>query len=547
MKNIFSIPDIKIGHHSTPAEKKKAMDNLEHFLQNYIPLRSPDDNHHINEHLHQSLIELLSSHQTIDSIAELTLELCTSYLHHEIADYQVKNLDIDTLLSINSNEIMKVFDNRIITQSNYREELKDFLILSYYYNQNSCNLTLSQVSKVLDKKKEFSLNDKADKAGETDKVDKADKTNKTNATNAFDPIKTIYQKLSDIYRVQRKSKESFLLPFVNYKINKDKNIGIDICNLYDVEILLSLINSSTPAKNIFIKLMDSSEYNFKINSFLTLFKDLSLNENSRIDILDILKSEIESQNFISKKRVYIYNQFLLERITNLNLINLLSDLSNLNEFMKPYLYKLYELSSLPLLNLRLKILSYIIDIPRTAFEDCPMLIDDLLSYLKEFLQHHLVCTLPILSLVFEHLLQLSSWKESSNESIGNNFFDKLIKDQSFNFFEINSDHVPFPDKYKMPEFNIDSKKNKMEREKEYHILIRKVTQEFIKKTCHVENNENIFCKVDNLRTKQETWLNEAFYVNSFDLSTIKRETLSSKVNMKIYEFDYSKDNDNPLT
>ena len=108
-------------------------------------------------------------------------------------------------------------------------------------------------------------------------------------------------------------------------------------------------------------------------------------------------------NNINKEYIYLYNNFLLERITNINfLVSLYKWEKNCSELEKEICSALLNFTTSPLLNTRLKIIELCQKITPENSDESRLLS----IFLKEFHLHQILCTIPITSFVFKYLIEL---------------------------------------------------------------------------------------------------------------------------------------------
>lgn len=472
MKNIFVIPDL----YSLSVEKKVDESYFGSILYRSIPLcyefldsgdpRRPDagDSYfNFGDKLKKILLEKLEKNKSAYSIAEMAIALCSPYLKYESKQInnEIHHLDWETRLDLieeydkERKNILNLFYESIYKES-YKEELIHFIILSYHYNKSLMKLKKGEeVQRVYGEKKKTAS--------------------------------SVSDKLVKFYKTERKNKSIILSPF----INRSESNNIDFYSHYDIEILLGLIESTNEAYNPFLHLSNFEYSEVNINKFLSLFKNMHLNKKDEI------------KNDFYSEEIFIYNQYLLERITNLNFINLLYELQNKYKEYNKDLNSLYQIAASPLLNFRLDFLNAIYSILGKIRSSKIIYIDGYKRIIyhesREILKHQLACVLPILNFTFYYLISLSQKEGIEVDSLFKQYFNEPNLKEKLSFFTSGMDCTPLPAKKPLPSNTKD---------KNYQKLIIEVYRSFIYKTTTAIINENIFSRLNLIESDQRKWLQD---------------------------------------
>ena len=299
MKNIFSFSTHELLSLLTNclASNNNSIDeasnDLGQLIYRYIPLHDVDEFTFkaFNERLINK-IETKSADSNIIKLAELTLDLCQPYLKYEFSTSASDHLK--TLIHSGSFipfEQIETFQNDFYTNHSYRDQLIDFVILSYVYTKSKINIPSDNFLKI------FAYNVPPDSECDLKVVkDKLSRMNprRNNSTTQTKP-------------------PPFLLPFFEYD-TKDPIFN----SWYDGQIILGLINSHAKTKNPFVDIESKKHTN--LQSFLKSFHNINLNAKRKLDITSLIEDKSINKTDLSN-RIYTYNQFLLERIGNFNFIN----------------------------------------------------------------------------------------------------------------------------------------------------------------------------------------------------------------------------------
>lgn len=379
---------------------------LERYIYSSIPMdiQKEDDKKEISSFFMtkgefiRSLRKLVLSKSSLYEIAILSITLIKSYIDFKDNYFEMNNWNSERILEYqNIKKYLKKVNNIMnFNDDTYKKDLCNLMILSYFYTTGTIDVYKNKLDDYLE-----SLNN--------NKV----KTGSRLYTNV------IYNYTS---RNQNKDKKRYLLPTY---FNEDFKIN----NIFDIEIILSLLKHPTKKKNPFYheeitELDIIFDTNTDIMNFFKVLKDISLNNDHKnqhiLELFNILKDNrfkepllkddyfkeplLKNDLFIEKpEMIYVYNQFILERILNINFINKLFKLKN--KVKMTLIDNLKDLIVCPLLNTRMKLLSMIM-------ED-----DKLLSYLNDnfrehyferniqnLIEHQNKCVIPLAITIFHYLM-----------------------------------------------------------------------------------------------------------------------------------------------
>ncbi|CQR73449.1 hypothetical protein SOV_52220 [Sporomusa ovata DSM 2662] len=464
MKNIFSLTTSDFLSDISLCKKQK-IELLEQVIYRYIPLKS-NIVHGFTEYKEDliNIIKEASGDSDIVKLAELTLSLCDPYLKHEV---QVSNAAF-----IQSNNFIPVQPIKEFLECMYSDlfinELKTFMILSYVYSLSKCKSPLKKkiISRILNFKKYNSV------SGESNP-------------------RPIYDKLNKIY-ILNKNDFVYLSSFLDYK-----DTQITFNSWYDSEIVLGLIDSAVKSKNPFVPKTDELEPT-NIRLFIKAFQDISINKHTRIKMLSLVDNASIKKYHLSENRFYIYNQFFLERIGNFNFINKLYNLQQKLSLSIDSLSALLELTNCPLLRFKLDFLDFCESQYNKYFEHHRLELPEWNLFLHQSILHQLLCTLPILDLVFHYLAYLATefcqFKAFFKTSI-DNYFNELIKTELYDLFEYSPENpfVPNP-YYKFP--SDVSNQN-------YIDFSNKVYRTLTHRSNYMSERDNIYKKTDEINSAQQ--------------------------------------------
>jgi len=463
LKNIFSLTtnEILSSPETWLPSRVKEETPLGELIYRYIPLEidtlwsfrkfEAELIHKINDKKAASDVELL---------ADLTIKLCKPYLKYEQISSNINRL-------INPGdffpyELIQGFQDHFYTKS-YEEELKSFMILSYSYSQSKKrNIKKNDISKLL-------------------------------RSSSITP-RPVYDHLYKIYNNNNNFNTAFLGSFLDYYEQT-----IIFTSWYDGEIILGLTASAVKSRNPFIFSQTNSPTNTK--SFIKAFSHLSLNKHSRKNEFQFINKTDMKAGKITENKLYIFNQFMLERIGNFNLINRLYYFQQKTPLSIDNLTSLGELVNCPLLRFRISFLDYFEAQYEKYFKYNRLQIPEWDLFLRKSILHQLTCTLPILDLVFHYLAYLATNKCSLSalfESSIDKYFDELVANESFAFFKYSDigSCIPSP----VHQFPSDM------HNKNYTNLCDIVYECLLHKSFYISENENILKKLNHIYSEQQNLL-----------------------------------------
>lgn len=496
MKNIFSfIPNEWRLSLNKKSSSTKEEDSIGHLIYKYIPLKvnGLEESFGFMPFKKSLINEIKSSSNAIEQIANIALKLCDSYLKYDIQNGALAQCN--NLYSPNRDLIpyplIKEFHDELYETNSYHDELKALLILSYCYTKSLCHLKSSELAPLFAKKKSLKEQKKSLKKQTKKEYDE-------NPRLLYDKLYLIYQ--SDKFD---KTAPLFLSPLLEYR---KEGKGIIVDSWYDSEILLGLIQSNSKRKNPFIFSKRISKLNRPIktnlDNFLECFHHININNDRKMDTLSFVPKDL-SKNHITETKIQIYNQFFLERLTNVNFINYLYEIQNTSDISTDTIAALINFVNSPLLRFRLKVLTFYKKHHNYLFMDYPLCLPDWNRYINNVLLHQLVCTLPILDLIFHYLVHLRNSLEFANEDYFDrsidDYFTRLNTSDSLHFFKYdnNKKYKPIPCLYRIPNNIYD---------KDYAKLNDTIYENLIYKTNRLSKNEGFSSRLNQIRHDQEAFL-----------------------------------------
>lgn len=410
MKNIFSFISNEILMNQQ---------QLEQIIYTMIPLTKLGNPLVPLKTFHENINNKLYDIKDIKDIADVTLDLCTSYLVPNIpmtSSFEEITLSHKLLMSPTYEHI-----NKSIFNNTYKSELKTLMTLSYFYTKN---IEYKPIHKNDERLLKFFEN----------KFSPSYKTKQHNDPDYYLDPRKLRDKLH--YFFKRNNNQPFM-PFFFEGNPIKKSWSMKIMSVLDIEILLALIRSSSKKKNPFVSSMSP---NININMFLQNLNLVTLDSTRESSILNYF-----SDSSITPTQLCIYNDFFLERITNLNFINAFYQLkTNLSFIPDPIISSLTNFIISPLLSTRLEILNYICNYSQTpglSFDVFPLIS----NYLEKIFSHQILCALPITNLVFHYLMNI----KFKNSSLFNEQIDYFFKNNDNHFFNFNTNKV-IPMKHPLP-------------------------------------------------------------------------------------------------
>lgn len=416
MENLFNF--MGNAYFNNPKNNKR----IEKTIFNWIPLNDIGNPFIPFKEFKKELSKAANSTATIEEIAELSLKLCAPYLKYH--PYLIKTDDT---------KAVEVFLEHIFgNDSGYLTELKNHIILSYFYG---INISDKKIAKTDDALLRYYVTKK------TANIKSCQASEKNPINKRIENQKTINQKVDNVnarvivdkFYLFNKKRSSLDFFFSDEPLDSSSNT-ITINSWLDVEIILSLTNSCVKSKNPFLISNDTTSNNnsatskripTKIDLFLKNFQNICLYKDSLVSILKSMDESTQKSCNITFTELSIYNQYFLERFTNLNFIN------KFYEIKDSILPKrtLFSLVNLPLLKFRLRILDFY-DKYNKLESIYP--IRDLRNWeklLTNVVNQQVICTLPILSMTFHYLMNLLNNK--NKETIGTSiegYFNTLYKE-----------------------------------------------------------------------------------------------------------------------
>lgn len=395
---------------------------IEQLIFKYIPLNISKSStfnyrelHTINE-FKSYMKSCVNNATTIEDIAVLALEMCQPYIKYDMKPPLITDTfnSLDSIKSITFNQILQDFTS--FTQDTLNSDLKDFLFFSYFYSSSFMKADINCIDKVqINDVSKNSPRDFSDHLGRF-----------YNAAPTF--LHTFFHFIKEPSKKnpEESSEESPKKKFLLLRSS------------YDVELLTKIIKSPNYKNNPFVD--SSNEKSSTKTNLLHFLKNCSgLTLDSTLsDLSNTILSKTKNKETLSSYAVPLYNQFFLERLSNINFINKLHSFYKQNASLQPdtFLFSLDLFSLSPLLNYRLKIIEF----HHEKFYDYKnqwTTIQDWNTFLLSLLRQQVTCTIPILDLIFHYLMAL--YKNKNNEpnilQERDRYFENIVKKNNFEFYK----------------------------------------------------------------------------------------------------------------
>ena len=347
------------------------------YIKNYL-----DDNISEEENVLRGFREeckiYLSTIRTVDELTDYVLEVCSSYLY-PMEKYENTSNFPQMIYQMAYQGISKFLD-RLREDYTYITELKDMMILSYLYKIYSQKISKTDERLLNYYKKKINL-----------------KTNKYNT----------HQIIDKFYYFNRKKTH------LKYYIDKKQKID----SMLDCELIMTFINRLDVKRNIFVIKDEQVTRNlFKFcqdMSFLTV-------ENTDSNCISnnlYLSEKIDLNKMPSDTIFSIWNNFVLERLSNLNFLTKLYQRESIYSISSMLLPEIFRYANSPLISTRLKIIEWLLD----EFEKLPTF--DLryqwIELFRQIYHHQIMCVIPITLMVFHYFMELieSDIRENIEKSI----------------------------------------------------------------------------------------------------------------------------------
>lgn len=449
MQNIFSF----IPNYYLQSNK-----DIEHIIYQLIPLT----NHYnpfvsldsFKKSLEKDIIHTINNNSNIiEGIANLTLMLCDKYLRPNITLPRHRTcIDENFIIDHKTNDFYKNF----FENTSYKIELKDLMVFSYFYTQTIHAKHISEHDPDIIK---FFADTYSSKS------------NLNDTDCSPDPRKLV----DKIYCFSKANNNNPILP-VFFNSNKNDHCSTKFKSYLDIELLLGLVRSSSPRINPFISSKENKNSKININRFIKNLNFITINNNNPYSILKYIK-----ETAISPSILALYNDFFLERITNINFINSLYNLINdFPDLPKSFTKSLDNFVISPLINTRLELLNFVkirLNNCKTEIERNPEILDDIAAILNNIFLHQIYCSNPITILVFHYLMMQTreylKKNPSPNISIDSELTSYLEKTCHNKFFLDVDNNNTISTNCPIPSDSTDTK---------YMHLVRSIYNHFIEKT-----------------------------------------------------------------
>lgn len=322
----------------------------------------------------------------------LTLFLEADYIDPSRYSRLISTNDI-SLTPISKN-IFNIFSVNNTRNTNYINELIDFLMLSYGYSSTITQKPIRTTNKTLLKYQQVMRM----KKNENPNILIAD----TADTNIF----------YDTLRRIKKQDPHILSPFITTSTAQSaaqSEIPIELESGLDIEIVSNLLRYSNGSKNPFIS---NSKKTFKMKNFLDSFKKISFDDIFlSIKELNIQKNHLICHNHYILERMtnanYLFNLYTLHRYIEINYSDNLSTLNHLFEELDKWI-------CFPLLTIRLRILKSILILTGHLSLDSNKERDHLINILKAIRIYYSCFLLPILITAFHYMVNALLEENNNN-------------------------------------------------------------------------------------------------------------------------------------
>lgn len=369
MKNLFFFNDEILG---------KGKDYLERCIFYTIPLNEFDNPLYIKNYLddvseEENTLETfrkeckmyLSTIRTVDELTDYVLEVCSSYIYP--MEKHVNTSNFPQMIYQIGYQKMDKFLDKLRRDCTYIAELKDMMILSYLYKIYQQKIFKTDERLLNYYKKKINL--------KTNEYSICQITNKTHYFN---------------------KKTSIL----KYYVDK----GQEFTSILDCEPIVTFINHLDAKRNIFIVKDEQVKRNlFKFcqdMSFLTVE-----NTDSTCISSDIYLSKKIGLNKMPSNTIFsIWNNFVLERLSNLNFLTRLYQRESIYSINPMLLTETFRYANSPLISTRLKIIEWLLD----EFEKLSTydLQYQWIELFRRLYYHQIMCVIPITLMVFHYFMEL---------------------------------------------------------------------------------------------------------------------------------------------
>ncbi len=452
MNNLFNFISL-----DTPGEKQNIKNIGGSSLLRQVPLFWEYEFFTVQDEkfLHLVVDDMLKDKNvSVEKIADLAIRLCYPYLSPEAVLECRGPFDIvDDITGLTQKDVpLNFYNNMLDVCTAFYPDLRRLVILAYYYRDSlkeaSFNWTdiytkLTPSYHVIPRKRDDKCKDEGkDEGKDESKSEGEDVLSMEECEHKYSFAQKVNNnifKFRKAFRVEAQDKGG--KDNIKNKGGKHKvefellrhffvNDKMKVYSLYDAEFVFGVTRSGTT------KQADGS----KKNPFIGYVLAKSNNDSNkyRSDLKRFLQN-FNKMNFtavcLKRSPEYcVYNQFILERVSNINFINSLYLLkgSSTSRYSDRYSEKLpvfyYELAALPLLNFRTELAKYCIRRSDPAFID----------RMEVFIENLLIFGLPVLNAVFQHLMLFISknykteWENivKTKDDLFNCFFD-----DTYNFFK----------------------------------------------------------------------------------------------------------------
>lgn len=382
-----------------------------------IDLRQLDDDllHSIPLPCH--LIKEKETYTPLDIAQRILDYIPVEYYLPELSEYSAYNYRNPNYTQFSSEaegELIKVL----------KEDLCKLLLLSYYYRRSIFISRDSKTKKIISKKTLI---------------------RRTGATYFDEAAKHF--------------KDRFFHCLMTQGDGKRKSYPIE--SLYDVDFLVHIFRhpSYNPLADANLKkenLKKNITLDGLIQAFSTTFAISKDDEDSIMELFgydEDLDRDIYVDNDVRMDEVCVYNQFIAERITNINIINLISNyLANNYQFKSmPDEIKNYSKNELEwlvtssLLNFRIKVAQLVPEHYEFFFDPARRIMyKD--SYLSMLCKYHMGSLIPYCEIVFQYFMDkyktnLGDEAEKTIEKFREKFFAEMYESQYYHFFEYKMDRA----------------------------------------------------------------------------------------------------------
>ena len=423
-------------HHDN-TDQSDALYGLAYSLFFAFPLlyNKNESNLLVRENIKGIIDEALMASKTPDDIAKTCISMCKPYLYPENNN---RAFDPGEFLNTDNRRDLRGF----VTSKVFEDSLKRFLFISYWYNdsrsgekvkiKDCIEYNLKVDNEIIIKKAQQALSNLLSSVRQMQKIrmDKAkEKNNKIRPflTNLiFDFNKSTEAESTEAESTEAESTED---KSTKAKSTKAKKKSIRIESKYDFPFLCALLSSNDMKKNPFM--------------YINLEE-----ENNNANLEPFFKKFLTDRFFLPEMAVSIaknpINAYLLERITNVNMINqfyqyAIKDQNDSIDYFRmdtdSEFYDVYKLFvNYPLVEARLDLLSFFYQEQLATFanyKEVPKIYNDQYVTWSKVIESQIFNLFPMITILFHVLMKLKILNDKANftaeKCFESDIFTKITK------------------------------------------------------------------------------------------------------------------------